>query len=91
MVTHPEVQAKAQAEIDSVIGLARLPTFGDEDSLPYLSSIVKECLRWQNPIPAGIPHRLMTDDHYNGYFLSAGSIIIINAWYVIQKLIYGVI
>src|ERR1700753_1266652 len=37
MVLHPEVQAKAQAEIDSVVGFERSPTWEDEESLPYLS------------------------------------------------------
>lgn len=80
MVMHPEVQAKAQDEIDTIIGPGRLPVFGDEDSLPYLSAVVKECLRWQTALPNGIPHRLTADDHYNGYFLSAGSIVISNIW-----------
>ncbi|KZP22537.1 cytochrome P450 [Athelia psychrophila] len=84
MVMHPEVQAKAQAEIDAVMGPGRLPTFGDEDSLPYLSAVVKECLRWQNVLPLGVAHRLMADDHYNGYFLSAGSIVIVNTWAILH-------
>lgn len=80
MVMHPEVQAKAQAEIDVIVGAGRLPMFGMEDSLPYLSAVVKECLRWQTVLPLGVPHRLIADDHYNGYFLSAGSIVIANTW-----------
>ncbi|KZP22542.1 cytochrome P450 [Athelia psychrophila] len=84
MVMHPEVQAKAQAEIDAVVGPGRLPTFGEEDSLPYLSAVVKECLRWQNALPLGVPHRLMADDHYNGYFLSAGSIVVVNTWAILH-------
>ena len=47
MAMHPEIQNKAQAEIDAVIGRERLPDFGDRDSLPYVSAIVKEILRWQ--------------------------------------------
>lgn len=35
MVLHPEVFAKAQKEIDSVVGNDRLPTFSDRASLPY--------------------------------------------------------
>ncbi|CCO36214.1 O-methylsterigmatocystin oxidoreductase Short=OMST oxidoreductase [Rhizoctonia solani AG-1 IB] len=34
MVLHPEVQTKAQAEIDSVLGGTRLPEMADRDSLP---------------------------------------------------------
>lgn len=79
---YPKTQAIAQAEIDTVIGPGRLPAFGDEVSLPYLTAIVKECLRWHEVTPTAIPHRLIADDHYNGYFMAAGSIIIPNSWYV---------
>ena len=44
MVCFPEVQIKAQAELDRVVS-GRLPVFDDMDELPYLSAIVKEVLR----------------------------------------------
>ncbi|KIP12381.1 hypothetical protein PHLGIDRAFT_124262 [Phlebiopsis gigantea 11061_1 CR5-6] len=78
MVLYPEVQKKAQAEIDRVIGRDRLPEFADRDSLPYITAITKETLRWHPPLPLGVPHRLMKDDVYNGYQLPAGSIVICN-------------
>ena len=46
MVIYPEVQKKAQAEIDRVIGRERPPRFGDEDGLPYITAIVKEVWRY---------------------------------------------
>lgn len=46
MVLHPDVQRKAQAELDSVIGRARLPEYNDSQSLPYLSALVKEVFRY---------------------------------------------
>lgn len=44
---YPEVQRKAQAELQSVVGPHRFPTFADMDSLPFIAAIVKEVLRWQ--------------------------------------------
>jgi hypothetical protein len=35
LIENPHVLQKAQAEIDSVIGNARLPTFSDRPFLPY--------------------------------------------------------
>ncbi|EEB86975.1 hypothetical protein MPER_15887, partial [Moniliophthora perniciosa FA553] len=49
MVLHPEIQARAQAEIDAVIGSARLPDFDDREQLPYVEAIFAESLRW-NPV-----------------------------------------
>ena len=45
MLVHPEVQRKAQDELDRVVGLARLPAFSDRDSLPYLDCVIQECKR----------------------------------------------
>lgn len=55
MVLYPDVQARAQAEIDSVIGegLPRLPHWEDQSSLPYVDAILKETLRWHPAVPLG--------------------------------------
>jgi hypothetical protein len=44
MICFPEVQIKAQAELDRVLE-GKLPDFGDMEDLPYLSALVKEVLR----------------------------------------------
>ena len=54
MVLHPEVQAKAQAEIDQVVGKDRLPDFDDKPALPYLEAIMRETLRWYPVVPLGL-------------------------------------
>ena len=46
MILFPEVQKKAQAELDDIIGSERLPTLSDRQSLPYLEALVKEIHRW---------------------------------------------
>lgn len=39
---YPEIQKKAQEELDSVVGRSRLPTVEDEKNLPYCHAIIKE-------------------------------------------------
>ena len=56
MVLYPDVQAKAQAEIDAVIGSTRLPEFDDRPSLPYVEAILREMLRWKPTLPLGTHH-----------------------------------
>ena len=46
MVLFPEVQKKAQAELDAIIGSERLPTLSDRRSLPYMEALLKEIHRW---------------------------------------------
>ena len=53
LVTHPEVLRKAQAEIDATVGSDHLPDFDDFDSLPYITAIAKETLRWRDVVPIG--------------------------------------
>ena len=55
MVLFPEVQKKAQAEIDAVVGPNRLPDFEDRPFLPYVNAIIKESMRWQLVAPLGKP------------------------------------
>lgn len=38
---YPEIQAKAHAELDRVVGRDRLPTVEDEKRLPYIHAIIK--------------------------------------------------
>lgn len=45
MTIHVEEQKKAQAEIDNVIGLGRLPTLRDRESLPYTNALITEVQR----------------------------------------------
>ena len=47
---HPEIQEKAHAELDRVLG-GRLPTFADRDNLPYITAVFEESLRWACPVP----------------------------------------
>ena len=53
MFLNPDVQARAQAEIDSVVGIVRLPVFEDRPSLPYTEAVLRETLRWHPAVPLG--------------------------------------
>lgn len=80
MVQYPEVQRKAQEELDRVIGRTRLPEFEDKDSLPYLNAVYKEVLRWYPTLPFSVPHIALEDDEYKGMLIPKGCIICPNAW-----------
>jgi cytochrome P450 len=82
MATYPNIQAKAQAEIDQAVGPNRLPGYADWDKLPYVKALVSEMFRYGKVAPAGIPHRLRDNDTYAGYFIPKGSIVVTNIQYV---------
>ena len=62
MLYAPEVQKLAQQELDSVTGGARLPSFSDRPSLPYIDAMMKELFRWESVVPLGLPHVTRADD-----------------------------
>ncbi|OAX34801.1 cytochrome P450 [Rhizopogon vinicolor AM-OR11-026] len=96
MVLYPEVQVKAQADIDRVVGKDRLPNFNDRPALPYVEAVLRETLRWHPVLPmglyispqfelnpmvlSGVPHSTTTSDIYNGYFIPEGVVVIANTW-----------
>ena len=53
MIQNPEVQKKAQEELDRVVGNHRLVDYDDQESLPYFAAMMKEVLRWRPVTPLG--------------------------------------
>ena len=53
VISNPEAQTKAQAELDAVLSPGELPQFHDQDRLPYVMALFKETLRWKNVTPLG--------------------------------------
>ncbi|KAJ7823789.1 cytochrome P450 [Mycena olivaceomarginata] len=82
MAVNAEVQRVAQAEIDSVVGIDRLPDFIDRERLPYITALMKETIRFHSPSPTGIPHEL-TDDIYEGMYLPADCMVMGNIWQIL--------
>ncbi|KAJ8520746.1 hypothetical protein ONZ45_g2483 [Pleurotus djamor] len=80
MTVYPECQKAAHEEIDRVVGKDRLPTFQDRDSLPYISGVVNETLRWGRVSPLGVPHRSTHDDIYRGMLIPKGSLVLMNIY-----------
>ncbi|EPQ51330.1 cytochrome P450 [Gloeophyllum trabeum ATCC 11539] len=86
MAKYPQVQARAQAELDEVVGSSRLPEFSDRPRLPYINAIIMETLRWQPVTPLAFPHCSTEDDEYKGYFIPKGSVLFGNTWYILAIL-----
>ena len=81
MVLHPEIQLKAQAEIENIVGSSRVVSDSDIPNLPYLQAIVKECLRVHPPGPLLSWARLAIHDvHVGDHFVPAGTTAMVNMW-----------
>lgn len=75
MALFPEIQARAQAELDRVVGPDRLPEFEDLEQLPYIHALAMEVTRWM-PIVPFVPHAASADDTYRSYFISKGTMFL---------------
>ncbi|KAK0176822.1 hypothetical protein PV328_000926 [Microctonus aethiopoides] len=78
LVLYPEVQQKAQEEIDRVIGRNRLPTLSDRPRMPYVNAISLESLRMFMGRTLNVPHRTMTDANIMGYRIPKDTMIVAN-------------
>jgi len=84
LLLYPEVQSRAQAEIDHVIGRSRLPAFSDRPKLPYVDAVCKEILRWRLVLPLGVAHATTEDNVYKGYFIPKGTTVLPNTWAILH-------
>ncbi|KAH6893746.1 cytochrome P450 [Coprinopsis sp. MPI-PUGE-AT-0042] len=84
LAMYPDIQRKAQAQIDEVVGADRLPTFDDLERLPYIQAFVKEIGRWHSVTPLALPHVSDKEDIFNGYRIPASTMILPNTWAVMH-------
>ncbi|KAK5997064.1 Cytochrome P450 monooxygenase CLM2 [Cladobotryum mycophilum] len=83
MTLFPEVQKKAQEEIDDMIGSSpnQLPTFEDRERLPYTSALVNEVIRWFPIVPITTTHATDQEVTYGGYRIPKGSYLLPSIWW----------
>ncbi|KAJ7689239.1 cytochrome P450 [Mycena olivaceomarginata] len=84
MTLYPDVQRKAQEELNRVVGTDRLPSVEDRPNLPYIRAMVWELHRWNPTSPLAIPHRCTQEDTYKGFRIPAGSIVFANSWAILH-------
>ncbi|KAI1824706.1 cytochrome P450 oxidoreductase [Xylaria intraflava] len=80
MTQFPEVQKRAQEEIDAAVDGSRSPTWEDFPKLPYINMMIKESHRWRPVSPLGVSHAVAEDDWVGGHHLPKGSTVVLNVW-----------
>ena len=72
---NPEMMEKLRAEVDTVVGGDRLPSFADLPKMPYSRMILQETLRIR-PSAWQLPRTAIEDDEIDGHFIPAGTNLI---------------
>ncbi|XP_004622020.2 cytochrome P450 2C27-like isoform X4 [Sorex araneus] len=76
LLKHPDVTAKAQEEIQRVIGRHRRPCMQDRSNMPYMDALVHEVQRFIDLLPNNLPHAVTRDVKFRNYFIPKGTIIL---------------
>ncbi|KAJ7108007.1 cytochrome P450 [Mycena crocata] len=79
-VAYPDVQKKAQEELDRVVGGHRMPTLADLEHMPYIRAMILENHRFRPVAPLMVPHATLADEEYKGYLIPKGTTIFVNCW-----------
>ena len=79
MAAHPEVQARARAEVDTVPA-GRTPGPDDLTALPYLGATLKEAMRLYPPVAAVMTRRLTREITLGGVRLPARTLVRVTPW-----------
>lgn len=80
MCLYPDIQQRAQEELDRVIGSDRLPNISDRPQLQFTNNVISEVLRWAPPGPLA-PHSSSKDNIFEGYYIPKDSTVFANIWY----------
>ncbi|XP_018428283.1 PREDICTED: cytochrome P450 2A5-like [Nanorana parkeri] len=75
MIKHPKVQERIQEEIDSVIGMDRLPSIADRSNMPYTNAVIHEILRYMELVPMALPHKVTEDVTFRGFIIPKGTTV----------------
>ena len=78
MAAFPEVQARVQNELDSVVGQGRDVTLADRPKLPFTEATVLEVFRITSLVPVSTPRCTIKNTKLNGFDIDAGTVILPN-------------
>ncbi|XP_072045167.1 cytochrome P450 2U1-like [Amphiura filiformis] len=84
MIINPDIQEKAQSEMDDVVGRSRLPSLKDRLNLPYTEATIMEIQRIASITPFGVPRASTVDTRLFGYDIPKGTLILPNIWGILH-------
>lgn len=76
LLKYPQVTAKVQEEIDSVVGRHRSICMQDRSSMPYTYATVHEVQRYIDLSPTGLPRAVTCDTKFRNYLIPRGTTIL---------------
>ncbi|XP_066555875.1 cytochrome P450 2C55-like [Amia ocellicauda] len=78
LMMHPDVQARCQQEIDTVLGERKQVCYEDRHRMPYVQAVIHEVQRYGSVVPLSVFHATTQDTQVLGYSIPKGTMIIPN-------------
>jgi cytochrome P450 len=79
------LSAKAQEEIERVVGRHRSPSMQDRSRMPYMDAVVHEIQRYIDLIPTNVPHAVTCDVKFRNYFIPKVNVFLLHNTLVPMK------
>nr|BAT21088.1 flavonoid 3'-hydroxylase [Delphinium semibarbatum] len=80
ILRNPKILAKAQGELDTVVGKDKLVTEEHLSQLPYLNAIIKETFRLHPSTPLSLPRVAAESCEINGFYIPKNTTLLVNVW-----------
>ncbi|CDY27373.1 BnaC04g50320D [Brassica napus] len=80
LLRSPKTMAKAQAEINRVLGQKGFVEESDISELPYLQAVVKEVFRLHPAAPLLVPRKAESDVEVLGFMVPKDTQVLVNVW-----------
>jgi len=78
LAKNPEVQRKAQEEMNQVVGENAKVTLADRQNMPYVQAMIMDLIRLSDIHPIGVMHSPSRDTIIDGYHVPKGTFIFPN-------------
>ncbi|XP_063236602.1 methyl farnesoate epoxidase-like isoform X2 [Bacillus rossius redtenbacheri] len=78
MVLHPGVQARAQAELDAVVGRGDQPALHHRPRLCYVEAVLMEVQRHSGVVPVAVAHRALKTTELMGHTIPEGTTLLVS-------------
>lgn len=75
MAYYPHIQKQVQAELDTVVGSSRQPSWSDRDSTPYTYAVIQETQRMGNILPLNVFRMTTRDTTLGKYTIPKGTMV----------------
>lgn len=80
LALRPDIQETAHAAIVSACGREKAPNLDEENSVPYITALMKESLRQFSTLRLSLPRTSYKDIEYNDLLIPRGTTMFLNVW-----------